>query len=73
MEHHGTWDSSLVLLTGDHPFRVEGPLFPYKASAEESLATGDKMHAYVPFLIKMPEQKEGLMLDIPLKTTLTEA
>jgi hypothetical protein len=68
MERRGTWDSSLVLLAADHAFRVHLS----KLTGEEAEVTSNKMHAYVPFLLKMPEQKEGLTYDGPLRTIVTQ-
>jgi hypothetical protein len=68
MERHGTWDSSAVLLTSDHPLRAHLS----KEDDEVSRATGHKMHPYVPFLLKMPEQTNGIEWEGPLASIVTQ-
>jgi hypothetical protein len=68
MERHGTWDSSAVLLTSDHPLRAH----LLKWDDEVSQVTGHKMHPYVPFLLKMPGQTKGLKWEGPMLSIVSQ-
>ena len=68
MERHGTWDSSAVLLTSDHPLRAH----LLKWDDEVSQVTGHKMHPYVPFLLKMPGQTKGLKWEEPMMSIVSQ-
>jgi hypothetical protein len=68
MERHGTWDSSAVLLTSDHPLRAHVS----KGDDEVSRLTGERMHPYVPFLLKMPGQTEGIKWEGPLASIVSQ-
>lgn len=68
MERQGTWDSSAVLLTSDHPLRA----YLSKENDEVWRATGHKMHPYVPFLLKMPGQTNGIEWTGPLASIASQ-
>lgn len=64
MERAGVWDSTAVLVTSDHPQRipvrsVHGDVG--RAEHERYLAE----HGRVPFLLKMPGQTRGTVVDAP--------
>jgi hypothetical protein len=68
MERQGTWDSSAVLLTSDHPLRM----YLSRKNDEVSRVTGHKMHPYVPFLLKMPGQTKGIDWMGPLASIVSQ-
>jgi arylsulfatase A-like enzyme len=68
MERRGTWDSSAVLLTSDHPLRAH----MLKGDNELSRVAGQKMHPYVPFLLKMPGQTNGLKWEGPIMSIVSQ-
>lgn len=64
MEQMGDWDTSTVIVSSDHPYRIE----MWKATSfwtpEMQHLTRDRQDTYVPFFLKMPGQTAG----IPYKT-----
>jgi hypothetical protein len=48
MEKTGVWESSAVILTSDHPYQFR------------TLVDGKPLNPRVPFLVKLPGQREGL-------------
>jgi arylsulfatase A-like enzyme len=52
MESAGTWDQTTILFTSDHPYREAGSL-------------DGKANPRIPFLLKIPSQKEGLSIHNP--------
>jgi hypothetical protein len=59
MEHAGTWDSSTVLITSDHPYR------------EARLLDG-KSDPRIPWLLKLPRQQQGCVYSREFNTVLTQ-
>jgi hypothetical protein len=68
MQRQGTWDSTLLLLTSDHPYRAH----VFLPAGELSRVTGNRLHPFVPFLLKMPGQEEGQSCKGPLKTLVVQ-
>jgi arylsulfatase A-like enzyme len=68
----GDWDSSTILVTGDHPYRTLEWL-PYTDFRDPEMlkVTGGKGYPYVPFLLKMPGQHQGLKYDRAFNNVLT--
>ena len=72
MQRAGVWDSTVVLVTSDHPFRpnffhTEHPSWP----AEENAALGGARDPQIPFILKLSEQTEGVRYDAPFNTVVT--
>jgi hypothetical protein len=59
MERAGVWDSSAVVVSGDHWYRAKR-LIGYPTDSR------------VPFLVKLPGQKSGVAFDEPFNTVLTK-
>ncbi|HXB74886.1 MAG TPA: sulfatase-like hydrolase/transferase [Candidatus Acidoferrales bacterium] len=57
LESAGLWDASTILLTSDHPLRVD------RWPRDPAVRKGLKQHAEVPYLLKMPGQTQGLTYD----------
>lgn len=56
MEQMGTWDSSTVLVSADHPYRTGMWRDSVLWTAEMARLTESRWHLYVPFLLKLPSQ-----------------
>ena len=68
LEAADLWDSSLILLTADHGYRDQA----WKQSwvADEPNIDIAQIDRHVPFLLKLPYQKEGLTYDRPFNSVL---
>jgi arylsulfatase A-like enzyme len=58
MENAGTWDSTTVLFTSDHPYR-------------ESMQLDGKKDPRIPYILKLASQKEGVEYAPRFNTVLT--
>ena len=58
MENAGTWDSTTVLFTSDHPYR-------------ESMQLDGKSDPRIPYILKLASQKEGVEYTPQFNTVLT--
>ena len=58
MENAGTWDSTTVLFTSDHPYR-------------ESMQLDGKNDPRIPYILKLASQKEGVEYTQQFNTVLT--
>ena len=58
MEKAGTWDSTTVLFTSDHPYR-------------ESMQLDGKSDPRIPYILKLASQKEGVEYTPRFNTVLT--
>ena len=58
MEKAGTWDSTTVLFTSDHPYR-------------EAMQLDGKSDPRIPYVLKLASQKEGIEYDRQFNTVLT--
>ncbi len=72
MQRASVWDSTVVLVTSDHPFRpnffhTEHPSWP----AEENATLGGARDPQIPFILKLSEQTEGVRYDAPFNTVVT--
>jgi hypothetical protein len=54
MEETGVWDTTSILISGDHPFRAH----LFARTAEEKQLTGEQTKSYVPFMLRMPGSRE---------------
>jgi hypothetical protein len=69
LENAGLWDSSTILVTADHPLRLDqGPKWMRLPRSGGNLTQATK----VPFLLKMAGQKQGLAYDTPMQTVVTK-
>lgn len=57
MEQDGTWDSSTVLVSADHPYRTGMWKDSVLWTAEMARLTESRYHIYVPFLLKLRSQR----------------
>ncbi len=61
LESAGEWDSSTILVSGDHPYRASSWLgFSDIRTPEMVEATQMKWHPFVPFLLKLPGEQKGV-------------
>jgi hypothetical protein len=58
MEDTGVWNSTSILISGDHPFRAN----LFARTLEEKRLTGDQMKPYVPFMLKMAGGSEHIVV-----------
>jgi arylsulfatase A-like enzyme len=58
MENAGTWDSTTVLFTSDHPYR-------------EAMQLDGKSDPRIPYILKLAGQKEGVEYAPQFNTVLT--
>jgi hypothetical protein len=68
LEKAGMWDTSTILLTGDHPLRT------YKGAYQERHPSqrGLTQHSQVPYLLRMPGESQGVVYDTPINTIVTK-
>jgi hypothetical protein len=69
LEQAGIWDTSAILLTGDHPFNA---LRPFERPERNPSRRGLKQHHEVPFLLRMPGETQGVVYDSPMNTIVTK-
>jgi arylsulfatase A-like enzyme len=68
MESAGTWHTSAVIVSSDHPYRT----FKWKSlTKEEREAIGGKFDGRIPFLIKLAGQERPVIYDSAFNTVLT--
>jgi hypothetical protein len=65
LEHAGLWDTTTLLLTADHPLRVNyyQPRF---------IPPGATQHSNVPYLLKMAGQKKGITYNQEMQEVVTK-
>lgn len=68
LEKEGTWDSSTILLTSDHPLRLTSWKRDMLARPPLRLT----QHSEVPFLLKLAGQKQGLAYRSAMQTVVTK-
>jgi hypothetical protein len=68
LEKAGMWDSSTILLTGDHPFRA----FTYQNPKRYPSRLGFIQHNQVPYLLRMPGETQGVVYDSAMNTIVTK-
>jgi hypothetical protein len=59
MQSAGTWDSTTILITSDHPYR-------------EAVAFDGKTDPRIPFLLKLAGQNEGVTFERPFNAVVTQ-
>ena len=69
LEKAGVWDGSTILLTSDHPLRLN--LWPASSMAPLSFGELTQTHE-VPFLLKMAGQKQGYAYNAAMQTVVTK-
>ncbi len=72
LEQTGDWNRSAVIVSGDHPYRAAlwMPLALF-SDAEMVKETGMTGYPYVPFLLKLPHQREGVHYNREFNSVLT--
>ena len=69
LERAGLWDSSTILMTSDHPFRIAF----WGRSRLAPLSLGSlPQTSEVPFLLKMAGQKQGVAYNAPMQTVIAK-
>jgi hypothetical protein len=66
LEESGMWDTSTILLVADHPLK------PRSWKSRDLALQPVTQHANVPFLLKMPGQKQGLAYNKPMQEIVTK-
>jgi hypothetical protein len=68
LEQAGMWDTSTILLTGDHPLRVLSFEMPQRYPSR----LGIKQHHEVPYLLRMPGETRSVIYDSAMNTIVTK-
>jgi Sulfatase len=71
LEKAGDWDRATVLVSADHPFRVNVWQQSSLWSAELARMTKGEQHNYVPFILKLPGQTKPFPYHREFNTVLT--
>lgn len=71
METAGNWDTTAVLITSDHSYRIRTSVTKRQTASEEETAVDGKIDRRVPFLLKLSGQKKAVTYDYPFNTVLT--
>ena len=71
METAGVWDSSAVVISGDHWWRAEVWSRLDSVTAEEAAVAPATPDHRVPFVVKLPGEKEPLAYQPEMNTILT--
>ena len=73
LEALGEWDSSTVLVSGDHPLRPMWSTFDAGTfdSPEVRSLTEGQHNSYVPFLLKLPFQKDHVEYNRPFNSVIS--
>ncbi len=69
MKNANLWDSSVVLITSDHPYRPERWKETWTSEEANSL-NNEQVGQYVPFLLKLPGQKESVTYNRPFNSII---
>lgn len=72
MEDAGMWDSTVVLVSSDHPLRPYEWNYRLTWTEEDKAATGGKESPIIPFLLKLPGQRKGIAYKPPFNTVLSQ-
>jgi len=70
MESVNLWDKTIILITADHPYRF-GPPNPSWTSDHQEILSKEEVGRYIPFLLKLPGQKEPIVYDQPFNSVIT--
>jgi len=75
LEKQQQWDSSVVIVMGDHSWRTEllWKRLPNWTSEEEQASHGGKFDDRPGFIVKMPMQQNALRVDTPFEAVQTRA
>lgn len=68
LENAGMWDTSTILLTGDHPLRVTS----YERPERHPAVRGLKQHSQAPYLLRMSGETQGVVYDSPMNMIVTK-
>jgi hypothetical protein len=71
LEAAGEWDSSTILVSSDHPFRPDVWSTTPFLDAETAYVSGSLSQPYIPFLLKVPYQKQGMVYDREFNSVLS--
>jgi Sulfatase len=71
LEQDGAWEETALLVSSDHPFRTDLVRSPGPWSEEEQRAMPSGECAYVPFLLKMPGQRQAVRYDRDFNTVVS--
>jgi len=74
LEQHGQWDSSVVIVMGDHSWRTLTWSSSPEWTAEEQLAShGGQFDDRPAYIVKLPYQQNAAHIDTPFAATHTRA
>lgn len=60
LESTGEWDRTTLLVTSDHPYRVQLWMNEHIWNAEMTAVAGTRKYPYVPFFLKLPFQRQAV-------------
>jgi hypothetical protein len=75
LEQHGEWDSSCVVVMGDHSWRTKQmwASAPGWTSEDQKASNGGQFDDRPAYIVKMPKQDTELRIDTPFKASNTRA
>lgn len=73
LEQNGQWDSSTVIIMGDHGWRTMllWEHMPYWTPEEERASDGGKFDDRPAYIVKLAGQKSGMRIDLPFRAVET--
>jgi hypothetical protein len=75
LEQHGEWDSSTILIMGDHSWRT-APIWAFDTdwtAEEQSASDGGKFDDRPAYILKLPNQQQPALIDTPYPAVRTRA
>jgi len=60
METAGHWDTTAVLITSDHSYRIRTPVTERQTASDKETAVDGTIDRRVPFMLKLPGQKKAV-------------
>jgi hypothetical protein len=75
LESAGQWDSSAVVIMGDHSWRTKlvWSTVPGWTSEEQEASNGGEFDDRPAYIVKLPEQKNGIEINVPFAAVNTRA
>jgi hypothetical protein len=71
LESAGLWDKTTVLVSTDHWWRINIWRNEGRWTPEEAAVSGNQIDNRIPFLLKLKNQREGMIYDRPFNTIVT--
>jgi hypothetical protein len=75
LQQQGTWDSSVILIMGDHSWRTQlvWRNSPFWTPEDETASSSGQFDDRPAYIVKMPQQQQGTVIDTPLPAIRTRA